>query len=213
MGIRKNKYCTKSIEGILNDCINIKHLESQKPSTYDHTYPPMLKYFKRISQQDKGEWLTCGAHQAYIWMPKRVKLKLHNGCKDCALSSLCEIKNHKGKYFPQDDNIIEWQLKSLRSFINGSIVGTSKFLHFSFPKVFPIWDSRVAKAIGFSTSILHNKTNDNDIKHYVAYARSIHEICADYKDLVKSLDIIPVLAKKKPLRKVEQALFLIGGKK
>ena len=212
MSNKSGKYSAENIEKILSKPANIRYLESQKPSIYDYAYEPILKHFKWISQQDVKKWLPCGAHQAYTWMPKRAKLELYDGCRDCALSSLREIKNCKGKYFDREDESIIKQLKSLKDFINHSIVGTSKFLHFSYPTVFPIWDSRVKKAFSKEPKTREpTRTTNSAIRHYMEYARSVHEICADYKDLVKSLDVIPVLAKKKPLRKVEQALFLIGG--
>ena len=208
------EYSAKNIKNILSKPANIKYLKNQKPSIYDYSYEPILKHFKWISQQNAKEWLTRGAHQAYTWMPNRVTLKLHDDCGGCASSSLLEIKNCKGKYFSQNDKRLIKQLKSLKNVINHSIVGTSKFLHFSYPAVFPIWDSRVKKAFSKEPKTRRRtRTTDSAIRHYIEYARSVHEICADYKDLVKSLDVIPVLAKKKPLRKVEQALFLIGGKK
>ena len=212
MSIKTDNYCVKHIEEILSKPANIKYLESQKPSIYDYSYEPILKHFRSICQQDAEKWLICGAHQAYTWMPNRVTLKLPKTIKNSELSSLHEIINQKGKYFSQDDNDIKRQLKSLRSFISDSIVGTSKFLHFSFPEVFPIWDSRVANTLGSGINILHNKDNGNDIKHYIAYARAIHEICKNNKQLVKSLDHIELLKGKTCVRKIEYALFLIGGK-
>ena len=210
MSIKTDKYCTKKIEGILNDSINIKHLEGHKPDGYDYTYGILLEYFECLkSLQEEEKWLIGGASLVYSWMP--TILDFRGGSIADALSPLHIIINHKNKYFYQDDKIIEGQLEPLRIFINDSIVGTSKFLHFSFPGIFPIWDSRVAKAIGFSTSILHNKTNNNDIKHYVAYARSIHKICKKKKHIVELLDDIKLLKNKTCIRQVEQALFLIGG--
>ena len=205
------EYSAKNIKNILSKPVNIKYLKNQKPSIYDYAYNPILKHFKHISQQSLKEWLTCGASQAYTWMPRRRKLKLHKNFIGCALSSLREIKNHKDKYFAQDDESIIMQLKALKDFINNSVVGTSKFLHFSYPTVFPIWDSLVKKAFSKEPKTLKRTRSPNSaIRHYIEYARSIHEICDDYKDLVKSLDIIPVLANKKPLRKIEYALFLVG---
>ena len=209
-------YSPKEIENILSKPVNIKYLKSQKPSIYDHSYDPMLNHFKLISQQDKKEWLTCGASQAYAWMLRIRKPRID--IKTDALSSLCKIReliDHKDKYFAQDDDCIEGQLEPLRDSINNSIVGTSKFLHFSYPKVFPIWDRRVESVFG-KKAYPHrlNKTKSNsDIGYYLEYARSVHEVCNKKKHIVKLLDDIELLKNKTCIRKVEYALFLIGGKK
>ena len=217
MSIKKGKYCTKYIEGILKDRINIKHLEIQKPSIYDYSYEPILKHFRSICQQGNKEWLTCGAHQAYTWMPSRVNLKLPKTCKNCALSSLQRIISHKDEYFTQHNDSIEKQLIPLRNYINNSIVGTSKFLHFSFPEIFPIWDSKVESAFPGKSSphrLTNNKKtkSNSDIGYYIKYAKSVHQVCKTGNSLA-NIKHIKLLHGKSSIRKVEQALFLIGGKK
>jgi hypothetical protein len=62
-------------------------------------------------------------------------------------------------------NLLGGQIEVTRA-INGSTVGTSKFLHFVAPEIFPIWDSNVACA--FET------TKINDPATYLAYCEAVH---------------------------------------
>jgi hypothetical protein len=55
--------------------------------------------------------------------------------------------------------------KGILQSINGSTVGTSKFLHFVAPDIFPIWDSRIALAFDVSHRI-------NDPDTYLQYCES-----------------------------------------
>ena len=210
-------YSAENIEKILSKPSNIRYLERQKPGGYDYAYGILLKYFECLmSQQDEKKWLIGGASLAYSWMRRILKFRI--GSETDALLSLHEIReiiNNKDNYFSKNDNSIEEQLESLRDFINNSIVGTSKFLHFSFPKVFPIWDSNVEGVFpGNPSPHRLTKSNSNsDIGYYLEYARAIHEVCKNNKQLVKSLDHIELLKGKTCVRKIEYALFLIGGKK
>ena len=58
----------------------------------------------------------------------------------------------------------------LRS-INNSLVGSSKFLHFRWPDVFPIWDSNIQKALFSSTSY-----GDREISRYLTYIACLEHI-------------------------------------
>ncbi len=214
MDVKTVEYSAKNIKNILSKPINIKYLKSQKPSSYDYSYGTLLELFECLmKQQDKKKWLIGGASLVYSWMPRA--LTFYTDQEECALSSLCEIHKHKDKYFDQDDESIIKQLNALKDFIDHSLVGTSKLLHFSYPTVFPIWDSVVKKAFSKEPKTRKptkttTKTNNSDIRDYIEYARSVHEICKNDKQLVKSLDHIELLKGKTCVRKVEYALFLIG---
>ena len=222
-------YSAEKIEKILSDSVNIEYLKNKKKSAYDYTYDTFLEYFVCLSQQDtksmtrqaEKKWLIGGTSLVYSWMPTILKFRTDH--EKCALSSLCKIReiiDHKNKYFAQDDDCIEGQLEPLRDFINNAIVGPSKFLHFSFPEVFPIWDRRVERVFGkkaYPHRLTNNKdsnsNSNSDIGYYLEYARSVHEVCNKKKHIVKLLDDIELLKNKTCIRKVEYALFLIAGKK
>ena len=92
-------------------------------------------------------------------------------------------------------------------------MGTSKFLHFTFPETFPIWDSRVEKATRYENGIYKNKNDyrTRNINNYIAYCIAVHDIIKNDKEFLKKLfdDKDHILT---DIRKIEYALFLIGGK-
>ena len=216
MSNKSGKYSAENIEKILSKPVNIRYLEKRKPGGYDYTYDILLELFECLmKQQDKKKWLIGGTSLVYSWMPTILEFRM--GSETDALSSLHKIReiiNHKDNYFAQDDNSIEEQLEPLRDFINNAIVGPSKFLHFSFPKVFPIWDKRVESVFpGKPSPHRLTKSNSNsDIGYYIEYARSVHQVCKTGNSLA-NIKHIKLFNGKSPVRKIEQALFLIGGKK
>ena len=189
--------------------------EIKRYRSYIESYKPIAEVFEcLIEQDDDKKWLIGGASLVYSWMP--TALILHICHKDKAICSLKEIKkrlqNLEQEPLDKICSQISNEIALLRNCINNSISGTSKFLHFSFPEVFPIWDSRVARALKYTVAIFKAGENDNDIRQYLAYVKAVNEVCND-KTLLKKLDKIPLLKKMEPIRKIEHALFLIGGKK
>ena len=193
--------------------------------SYEESYKPIVENFECLIKQNpcNEKWLILGASLVYSWMPTIFTLYKRRKKID-VLCSLQNIKNnsknvkkeladkHCSQIVSEIASICE--IASLRNCINNSIRGTSKFLHFSCPKVFPIWDKRVAKAVYeceyreaiFTADKQHNK----DISHYVAYAKAVHKVYED-GDLPPPLNTMCLLKNKKGIRKIEHALFLIGG--
>ena len=87
---------------------------------------------------------------------------------------------------------------SFIDYINGSFVGTSKFLHFSFPASFAIWDMNVARALVSRYEEAQKLRRDEIEKANVVaqYQRLIREHCSDRDDA--------------NLRDIEVALFRFG---
>ena len=229
MGKRISECTAEDIENTLNDDKSIAFLgkdiedilkgKSAKITknnvalyhSYNFSYVPIVEYYHCLYKQDDvKKWLIGGASLVYSWMP--TSLTLHPCYENKAMRSLEKMKEH------QDGNHISKLIAPLRSFINNSIRGTSKFLHFSFPEVFPIWDSRVARALKYTDAIFNAGENNNDIRQYLAYVKAVNEVCNN-KVLLKELDKIHLLKKMESIRKIEQmeairkiehALFLIG---
>src|SRR5258708_7520084 len=65
---------------------------------------------------------------------------------------------------------------------NNSVVGTSKFLHFVAPEVFPIWDSRIAAVFGF-----RHGYQINNALNYTKYCNTIPDRLARPIDWPKLL--------------------------
>ena len=210
---------------------NILSTENKRKQycSYEESYVPIYEHFQPLIDQNTDtatkKWLIHGASLVYSWMP--TALILHTNQKNeaiCSLKNIKEnktraekIKNMKKMLLDKDCSSIVNAILPLRNCINNSIRGTSKFLHFSFPEVFPIWDSRVAKAVHEGEcpkvigTIFTSSMKNTDIKYYVAYAKAVHKVCKD-GDLPSPLNTMCLLKNKKDIRKIEHALFLIGGK-
>ena len=123
-------------------------------STYDFSYKYLLEIFKDLTTKgDLKQWLIGGSSIIYSWMPTilhfskdsdKDEKKVNTHLEKC-IEALQFIEGKKNKYdrLLKDESFYnkkkkEGYLYTLTSFINNSIVGTSKFLHFSFPEHFPI---------------------------------------------------------------------------
>ena len=184
--------------------------------SYIESYGHIREHFQYLIKQntDTEKWLISGASLAYSWMPR--SLILHICHKDKAKCSLIKLKenqeNLKTKLLNEECNHLKNIIIPLRDLINNSIRGTSKFLHFSFPDVFPIWDSRVANALDYPDTIFNAGKNNNDIRQYLAYARAVHGVCDDndFMELpntilmMKKMESIMQIEEVEPIRKIKQ---------
>jgi hypothetical protein len=87
------------------------------------------------------------AYAVYGWMPTILK-------KQPKTAELVEfvrvLKNSAGK-----TTILNHlrERPHITRTVNGSTIGTSKFLHFVAPEIFPIWDSNIALVFGVASKI------------------------------------------------------------
>ncbi len=194
------------------DASCIADLDEKYGASYKLSYKPIIEHFEYLKKQDpcNEKWLIHGASLVYSWMPTILRLRAEHKCE--AIRSMKNIKK-RSKELEQkllDEHCSQivseiapvCEIALLRDCINNSIRGTSKFLHFSYRKTFPIWDSRVAKALHEGESskaietIFTSSTKNTDIKYYVAYTEAVHNIRKK---------------KKMCIREIEKILFLIGG--
>jgi hypothetical protein len=122
-------------EKFLNDCKNFdaKDLNNKLFKSYYKSYPEFLKYFNNLKGPLTIHNLIIGINFTYSWMP--TIFKFGSDRYDDALKILNNAKNG----IPPD----EGELNVLKKFLNNSLVGTSKLLHFINPEEFAIWDSKV----------------------------------------------------------------------
>lgn len=93
--------------------------------------------------------------------------------------------------------------------ISNSWVGTSKFLHFLNPAIFPIWDSHLSRAIDgskYSSTI-------NSRKNYIQYYELIHAIIAVQNKTVENIARNSIFSNKSKVRIIEFCLFAYGRSK
>ena len=154
---------------------------------------------------DEAIWGCASA--VYEMMPCMLG---HNG-RSKSEKRETEIVDLQGaRRFINEQNIGE----ESRGFINGSWVGTSKFMYFFDPKIYFIWDSRVKLAIDIKLP-LNEKLNINSGNDYIKYCSSIIK-CSQDEDIIRTI-------KKKfsggeinvrggaEGRLIEAALYVTGG--
>ena len=94
------------------------------------------------------------------------------------------------------------ELQNIVNFVSGSLVGTSKYLHFLNPKCFAMWDSNVAWA-GYR----HNQYQRNKPEAYLQYLEDLPSLKLP-KDLAER--IVDRMPKATEMRVKEFALFQLG---
>jgi hypothetical protein len=164
---------------------------------YDNSYPALLAFFNKLDLQSEPNVIGA-AHAVYGRMPtilkKEVKaedlvkfvrdLKRIDGGTNRKTRTLGLLKNH-----------IE-----ITQAINGSTVGTSKFLHFVAPEVFPIWDSNIARAFDAISKI-------NDPATYLAYCEAVHQYLGENPNSTWPNKIPDGISS---IRKIEFCLYAYG---
>ena len=194
-------------------------LEKEDIKTYTYTYEKFIDHFEELRKKDKEEWLVIGSSIVYSWMPTILNIagrdpkadKNLQKIKEDAIESLNNISKNL------DGESLEKDLKKLKLFINNSVVGMSKFLHFSFPDHYPIWDSRVESVLYETATGKTTKSNYHRLKiidKYMEYRTSCLKLIEDEENgLIKKFDKYEELKGLRDLRKIEFLLFLKGGKK
>jgi hypothetical protein len=108
-----------------------------KPSSYTQTYPHFIRFFQTSQPIDEAN-LTIAIHFVYGWMPT-----IFNFGKGVLIKDVLDILNRaKAGLVP---TIPEFEI--LKKYLNNSLVGTSKLLHFIRPDLYPIWDSKICRFI------------------------------------------------------------------
>lgn len=117
-----------SIELIRREFENFKF----QYNSYIITYQEFIKYFEEIDIIEKHH-LIISCHFVYGWMPTILSLN------DSDLTQVLELLNQakKGRLLSLDE------LSILKKYINNSLVGLSKLLHFIHPEIYAMWDSRI----------------------------------------------------------------------
>lgn len=135
------------------------------PKDYLNGYQALRSLFENKLDFQNSLDVQIGAYAVYGWMPTIMK-----GIERAKLEPLRAFAQKWKNRVEHKEAIDALKNKEidLKS-INNSVVGTSKFLHFVAPEIFPIWDSRIAAAFG----ILH-EYQINNAAIYPEYCNSIH---------------------------------------
>ena len=112
-----------------------RQVNDLKQNSYILSYRDMLGYFEGIGQLTSKD-IVVGAHMVYGWMPTIVHLNKDGSDLGEILHILQSVKDDKA-------DLSEDQLITIKRYINNSVVGASKLLHFISPDRYPIWDSKI----------------------------------------------------------------------
>lgn len=176
--------------------------------TYSHSYPVFLEFFSSRTNITESD-LILAAEFTYGWMPTIINF--HNLEFDKILTtfnSLRDLSKDQLNSLP-DDKIIQL-LDHFKSFMNNSMVGSSKILHFSSPGVYPIWDSKVYLAARNQKTSFGIDRAD----YYLCFTRAMHGLIAELDDSTlqsikdKFSQYLPEGQFMSDLRAIELILFL-----
>ncbi len=138
--------------------------------SYLESYKYFIEYFKDLDKIDYKH-AVIGAHAVYGWMPTVLNCNLGKEDRDNQEKEIVRILEAA----KLSTSLEKQDLETLKKWINNSIVGASKLLHFINPEVYPIWDSNINRAVfGASTGY---KTND--VNRYLEYKALITKWAKD----------------------------------
>jgi hypothetical protein len=134
--------------------------ESLLEGDYYDGYSALRNLFGKLDL--KNELNVIGAAYAvYGWMPTILKKKPE-------AAELVKFAKYLKKNTQKKDALSHLRERpQITRAVNGSTVGTSKFLHFVAPEIFPIWDSNIALVFSITSKI-------DDPATYLDYCDAVH---------------------------------------
>jgi hypothetical protein len=143
---------------------------NENSSSYLIAYPHFINYFANITTDKiEIENLVIGIHFVYGWMPTIFEFKKKE-IKEFIIATDILNKAKKG------ENLIHEDYQTLKELFNGSLVGTSKLLHFINPEKYAIWDSRVHNYLRKNIKKLKLSYKIGDISNYEKYLKYLTEL-------------------------------------
>lgn len=163
---------------------------------YIFSYPELIQATSCLAKNFGERSVPMVAHLVYGWMPKiLIYSRKHNQNSEIFRATL--IKDQKEAL-----NVVE---NIIFPPTNNAWVGMSKTLHFLNPKMFPIWDSKVAKVLGISPTKMSKKDIYIDYMKFVFSNTDNH-----FVDIVRKEFKNKTNYEISKVRAVEFTLFVIG---
>ncbi len=173
-------------------------VDAPSNQSYLRSYREFVRHAQTLKPIDEGAVILV-AGLVYSWMPRTLRL---GGPTDLAAAAeILESARRKsrltGKLF-----------EGLSTALGGSPVASSKALHFFYPELYPIWDSRVWRALDWHSS----EVRANAGARYVEYA----DLIGNAAELPEFVPIHAQVEQKvgypvSRIRALELLLFLSGG--
>lgn len=189
---------------------------------YESTYPALLEAGKMCRENPNIINIKILALAVYGWMPcilghhGNMGYRIGEDNSDNNINRIDEnIGNSVGKFCNSKEKKEDFE--RLKSFIDNSWVGLSKFLHFLRPDRYAIWDSNVSRALLFAHQnqnmnidevrnngarptpdhIGHNEDN------FLNYEQAVRNLLEEYRDMAQNNG-------ENPSRYIEKRLFCFG---
>jgi hypothetical protein len=187
------------ISTYIKDIAITEEVITKKDKSFFISYKEFIDFFVGEKVLTKSD-LILGANFAYGWMPTILTFKNDN-IKNC-VQYINDVKNNQ--------HLTNEQLEELKAFVNNSMVGVSKLLHFINPQTYPIWDSRVALCFGIPNHQVNN------VEKFKTYKNWCYEMLKEDKESTIHNNITSILQQNQidcnitPLRALEFCLFKMG---
>ncbi len=156
-------------------------------ATYRYTYDRYLQYFR---EKPSGENLTeqdlyVGFGIAYSWMATIKQLDPRIKTVEAAVKALNQVRDLQPadlelgiigchNISPHKIARVEMMIEPIRQFL-GSVIGSSKLLHFVNPDVFPMWDSVIHRYC----DQVEQKSASDSLHRYAEYTYNVHALIND----------------------------------
>lgn len=172
----------------------VLNASTRTAATYRYTYDRFLRYFrdKPAKQPLDEQDLFVGFALAYSWMATIKQLDPTIDTVRAATSALNRLRDLRitvEAATPEDQTAVltEWatqllpEIEPVRQFL-GSVVGTSRLLHFANPETFPMWDAVIHR---YCDKALTRQTLDS-LSRYIEYTANVHRVVghADFDRLI-----------------------------
>jgi hypothetical protein len=138
-----------------------KDIEIFAPLTLHYSYKLFLNFFQKKLSDDS---IVQGAYMVYGWMPTMLRLK----DSPQHIVDLAYSVRKKGAT-PE-------MISSCAKALNNSLVGTTKLMHFLSPEDYPIWDSRVYRALYSKTPHIYRVESVTAYINYVAWCKQFVQL-------------------------------------
>ena len=132
-------------------------------STYLKSYPILLQHAAQKEHLSFVDIVSL-AHMVYGWMPTILTLHFDKISSDEVVST---VNAAKERLLSVDE------IELVKSFINNSLVGASKLLHFIAPNRYAIWDSKIYYFLFNKAS---HQRSIGDIHKYFAYLQQLEQL-------------------------------------
>jgi hypothetical protein len=187
----------KITEGKINKALNwAKARPTLIEDDYYDGYRVLQNLFDNLNLANELN-VIAAAYAVYGWMPTILKKRP----KAADLVEFAQAWKNKKRDQKEDALTYLEERPCITQAVNNSTVGTSKFLHFVAPEIFPIWDSNIALVFGITSKI-------NDPATYLDYCGAVHR-CLDAGAPI----VWPAELREKGIsdvRKVEFCLYAYG---